>query len=202
MNKEPDPDGDAAAAEKRAYRLTVLFEAHADRLYRLGRRLASSPDDALDLVQETFLRTARALDSIPRGLKDEEAWLVRVLVNIRRDQWRRERRRKRYDPHPTLAAVSHSDPERVLLIRTSVWRALDHLPPRRRAIVVMHELEGISIAVIATLLSISAITVRWHLSRGRRELAQLLRIELGETDEHSQTSSAGRRPAPSRNAAP
>ena len=67
-------------------RLTSLFGLHYDRLYRLARSLAPSPDDALDLVQETFLKAARFPKSIPAGATNEEAWLVRVLINIRRDQ--------------------------------------------------------------------------------------------------------------------
>src|SRR5918994_7897716 len=78
-------------------RLSALFNAHVDRLYRLARRLVPRADDALDLVQETFLKAARSPQSVPRGLQQEEAWLVRVLVNIRRDQWRREKIRKRHE---------------------------------------------------------------------------------------------------------
>jgi DNA-directed RNA polymerase specialized sigma24 family protein len=39
----------------------------------------------------------------------------------------------------------------------------------------MHELEGATIPAIATLLGVSAVTVRWHLSRGRRELGEIVR---------------------------
>jgi RNA polymerase sigma-70 factor (ECF subfamily) len=187
---------------KRADHLSVLFDAHADRLYRLARRLASNSEDALDLVQETFLRAARAPDSIPWGLRHEEAWLVRVLVNIRRDQWRKERVRKLHEASLGHLEVRPGDSERTVLIRTTVWRALDDLSPRRRTIVVMRELEGLSIADIAALLGITAITVRWHLSRGRRELARILRLQLGEHDEQSQRSVGGRGPAPVRNSAP
>jgi len=166
-------------------RLASLFDAHHDRLYRLARRLAPSADDALDLVQETFLKAARFPKSVPSGTLNEEAWLVRVLVNIRRDQWRKTSVRNQHDK----AALGHSaivgrDPETVLIAKTTVWQALNVLPPRRRAIVVMYELEGLAIPAIAALLGISAITVRWHLSRGRRDLAVALKPYLGDTNEN------------------
>ena len=78
-------------------RLESLFDIHYGRLYRLARRLAPSADDALDLVQETFLKAARFPNSIPTGTANEEAWLVRVLINIRRDQWRKKSVRDRHD---------------------------------------------------------------------------------------------------------
>src|SRR5205814_1029457 len=139
MSEQPATSTPPIVAEQ-ADRLSALFEAHADRLYRLGRRLAPSADDALDLVQETFLKAARSPESIPHGLRDGEAWLVRVLINVRRDQWRKETVRKRNELDLSVAAVQHEDPERSFLIRTAVWRALDYLPPRRRAAVVMYEL--------------------------------------------------------------
>ena len=98
--------------------------------------MVPTADDALDLVQETFLKATRAPRSIPSGLGDEEAWLV-----------------------------------------------LDALPPRRRAVLVMHELEGLDVNDIASVLGITAITVRWHLSRGRRELVRILKPCAGVTDD-------------------
>jgi DNA-directed RNA polymerase specialized sigma24 family protein len=70
-------------------RLAMLFDGHYDLLYCLARRLTARADDALDLVQETFLRRLDTPRSIPVGFANEEAWLVRVLINIRRDQWRK-----------------------------------------------------------------------------------------------------------------
>jgi len=162
--------------------LATLFDLHHARLYRLARRLAPSADDALDLVQETFLRAARFPDSVPLGIKDEEAWLVRVLINIRRDQWRKAFVRNRLD-NATFGdppcVRGGRDSETALIARVAVWRSLDMLLPRRRAIVIMHELEELPIPTIASLLGISAITVRWHLSKGRRELARVLRAYEG-----------------------
>src|ERR1700733_11812654 len=86
----------AVPADDAVERLAALFDLHHDRLYRLARRIAANTDDALDLVQETFLKAARSPKSIPAGTTNEEAWLVRVLINIRRDQWRKTSVRDRH----------------------------------------------------------------------------------------------------------
>jgi RNA polymerase sigma-70 factor, ECF subfamily len=184
-----------------AEKLSALYDAHADRLYRLARRLAAGEGEAWDLVQETFLNAASAVDAVPPGAAAEEAWLVRVLVNVRRDQWRREavRRRHASGQHRTAARPVH--PENAILIRSTVWAALDRLSPRRRAIVVMCEIEGRSTADVAAVLGVARVTVRWHLSLARRALAQHLRIPRGDTYEHAQQPVTGRRSAASRTAA-
>src|SRR5262245_49870369 len=167
-----------------AERLAALFDAHYERLYRLARRLVPTADDALDLVQETFLRAARAPKSIPSGCSNEEAWLVRVLVNVQRDRWRKAAVRVRYDNETRTSSGAETDPEAALVAHAAVWSALDMLPPRRRAILVMHELEGLTVNDIASALRITAITVRWHLSRGRRELSRVLK-PFGVTDDEA-----------------
>jgi RNA polymerase sigma factor (sigma-70 family) len=172
----------AVEIDKPGERLTALFDVHQARLYRLARRLAPSADDALDLVQETFLRAAQFPKSIPFGATKEEAWLVRVLINIRRDQWRKRSVRDRHNKtalRNNQLETGSRNPEAMLIARTAVWQALDVLPPRRRAIIVMHELEDLAIPAIASLLGISAITVRWHLSVGKHELTGVLKSYLG-----------------------
>ena len=173
---------DQAAADDRREKLAALYDAHEHRLYRLARRLAATADDADDLVQETFLRAAKSLSSVPAGPTKEEAWLVRVLVNIRRDEWRRSSVRKRslaiLDPGEI---ADDSNLESALHARRAVWTALDRLHPRRRAIVVMAELEGMSPSAIAALLGVSPMTVRWHLSMGRRDLKRALAPLMGGT---------------------
>ena len=173
----------ATLSASSAERLAALFDAHYERLYRLGRRLVPTADDALDLVQETFLKAARAPRSIPSGLADEEAWLVRVLVNIQRDRWRKAAVRRRYDDEQGPSSVVRTDPEAALVAHTAVWSALDTLPPRRRSIVLMRELEGLTVNDIASVLGITSITVRWHLSRGRRELARILKPYVGVSND-------------------
>src|SRR5215813_11450935 len=122
--------GSAAAAD----RLGTLFDLHHPRLFRLARRLSRNAEEARDLVQETFLRAARSSRSIPEG-DAAEAWLVRVLVNIQRDEWRRKAARKRLDPEGEAQAARPvpQDSEASFLARTTIWRALERLAPRRRA---------------------------------------------------------------------
>jgi RNA polymerase sigma-70 factor (ECF subfamily) len=163
-----------AGSQTDSNRIAVLFEAHHVRLYRLARRMSGTADQARDLVQETFLRAAGTVGSIPQGESPEAAWLVRVLVNISRDDWRRRANHARLDAL-ALPSAAPSDPEGAFIARTTVWRALESLPPRRRAVIVMHELDGLGTSAIAALLGVSVVTVRWHLSRGRRELARIIR---------------------------
>jgi RNA polymerase sigma-70 factor (ECF subfamily) len=162
------PDDEPAA------RLGTLFDTHHQRLFRLARRLSRSAEDAHDLVQETFLRAARAPRSIPDGHSREEAWLVRVLINICRDRWRWTAVRQKSADDSDVETIGTSSPEAAMIARALVQHALQRLAPRRRAIVILYELEGTGIKEIAKLLGVSAVTVRWHLSVGRREMARVL----------------------------
>jgi len=171
-----------------AERLAALFDTHHARLYRLARRLASqSPgsDEARDLVQETFLRAARSPSAVPTGASREEAWLVRVLINICRDGWRKRAVRTRLDPTIDVNVTSRATQEDALIARSDVWRALGTLTPHRRAIVILYELEGATVASIAALLHVAPVTVRWHLSRGRKQLAAAIRRANASMGEQS-----------------
>jgi RNA polymerase sigma-70 factor (ECF subfamily) len=152
-------------------RLAGLFDAHQERLFRLARRLSPDREEARDLVQETFLRAARRPASVPPGA--EEPWLVRTLVNLCRDRYRRLDVRARV--HESLRRDEETDhPEAAAVARATVRGALARLAPRRRAVIVLHELEGTPVREVARLLGIAEVTVRWHLLAARRELARVL----------------------------
>ena len=174
---QEDAEGPADAED----RLLGLFESHHRRLYGLARRLTASPNEAEDMVQDTFLRVAQSLARVPQGSTEAEAWLVRVLVNVCRDQWRLRTNRRRleaqYDTQSWMAAAG--DTESALIAQTTIWSALRQLAPRRRAVIVLHELEGLEFPEIARLLGISPVTVRWHMARGRRELARTIEHQEG-----------------------
>ncbi len=157
-----------------AGRVGALFDLHHQRLFKLARRLSRCTEDARDLVQETFLRAARSPRSIPEGASNEEAWLVRVLINICRDRWRQSAVRTRARLNGNVSTQAAFDPEPGMIAQSLVRHALEALPPRRRAILILYELEGATIPAIAKLVGVSPVTVRWHLSIGRREMAKVL----------------------------
>jgi RNA polymerase sigma-70 factor, ECF subfamily len=174
-------DAAGTGSEAAADRLGTLFDLHHPRLFRLARRLSRDAEEARDLVQETFLRAARSPGSIPAG-RAAEAWLVRVLVNIQRDDWRRRSVQRRLDPEGEAQAARPvaPDSETSFVAKTTIWRALEKLAPRRRAVIIMYELDGTGIPAIAKVLGVNAVTVRWHLSRGRKELAAMIKaLEVG-----------------------
>src|SRR5213075_3293249 len=89
---EAPPDATRIAAEARD---RVRFEEEAlalsDQVYRVARHLASSRDDADELVQETYARAFRSWRSYQPGT-NLRAWLLRILTNLNIDRGRRQQR--------------------------------------------------------------------------------------------------------------
>ena len=162
--------GDEAMAELPASdRLADLYDRHHERLFRFALRLSRDDDEAKDLLQEAFIRAASA--RVPSDTAAAGAWLVRVVLNLARDRWRRRRirevlhlpLRESHDPRPALEAAA------------TVRSAMASLPPRQRAVIALHYLEGEPVASIAATLRITQVTVRWHLAAARKRLQEILR---------------------------
>lgn len=160
-------------------RLQHLFELHHARLYRFALRLTRRDDEAMDLVQDAFVRAARDVSRIPAGDDAAMSWLVRVVVNLARDRYRRAMVRELFS---RLHRSEPNDPTPALDAAQTVRAALMTLPPRQRAVVVLHHLDGESVAAIASTLGLAQVTVRWHLAAARKRLAELLRVK-GVTNE-------------------
>jgi RNA polymerase sigma-70 factor (ECF subfamily) len=167
-----DPDVAAEAAEAARRRLEALFDDHHRWLWRLALRMTSDPEVAQDLVQETFLRAARHIDRIPRDAGGP--WLGRALVNLCRDRYRRLDVRERAEPQQRALVPPEPDQEAALVARLTVEKAVASLRPRRRAVLVLCELEGREVADVAALLGLRQVTVRWHLMAARRQLRRWL----------------------------
>ena len=117
-----------------------LFDTHQQRLFRLARRLSSNHDDAKDLVKETFTRVLRSRSPLPPDPRGQDAWLVTTLVNVARDQARRTAVRHRN--RSGVQMEPGDSPDATYVAKIAVGDALARLDARRRAVVVLHELEG------------------------------------------------------------
>jgi RNA polymerase sigma-70 factor (ECF subfamily) len=171
-------------------RLAMLFEAHADRLFRLALRLVGEREEAKDLVQETFLRVARAVERIPTPAEGAEAWLVRTLVNLCRDRGRRLRVRARWRLLRVENPHQPRDDSGAEAARLALHSAISLLTPVRRVAVLLCDLEGYTPAEAGQLLGLRPATVRWHLALARRRL----RDALGSTAAGQVSASAREMP--------
>jgi RNA polymerase sigma-70 factor (ECF subfamily) len=157
-----------------AIRVAALFDAHHLMLWRFALRMTSNPAVAEDLIQETFLRAIERINRLPESEVSARAWLCQTLVNLCRDRYRRRAVRERYKARIPGVGERVSDPEQVMAARQSFDRAIGELPARRRAILVLHELEGMDIGGVAAVLGLRPPTVRWHLAAARRHLERTL----------------------------
>jgi RNA polymerase sigma-70 factor (ECF subfamily) len=161
----------------------ALFEemvtAHLDALYRTALRLTGRPQDAEDLVQETYLRAWRSLHTYKPGT-NPKAWLFRILHNARIDRYRASTRAVQtvdeiegQDP----AFVVNETPESLVLagvMEPEIRQALMDLPEVFRSCVTLADLEGFSYQEIADILGIPRGTVMSRLFRGRRAMRKAL----------------------------
>lgn len=160
----PDPDRDA--------RLRDFVRASWPRLMGTAWLLCGERYEAEDLVQTALVKVVRAWSRIER--KDDPYVYARaVLANTAASRWRRRRRYAELmdgeNPPPT-----EPDPAAAVVLRDAVWRALDTLPPRTRAVLVLRYFEDLTEAQIAMTLGCSLGTVKSQSSRGLSRLREKL----------------------------
>jgi RNA polymerase sigma-70 factor (ECF subfamily) len=158
--------------------LAPLMARHYRRLYRIALSYLRQPDDALDVVQEAFVK---AYQSASRwdGSAEAGPWLARITVNQAIDRWRRNRRRAQTftplaegDHVATLADLGPSPDRRVQGREESerVAVALRELPERQRAVVVLRHYQDMSLEEIAGTLGMSLGTVKSSLHRALQRM--------------------------------
>jgi RNA polymerase sigma-70 factor (ECF subfamily) len=188
MDAEPE-DGQRLATEARD---RVRFEEDAlalsDQVYRVARHLASSREDADELMQETYARAFRSWRSFTPGT-NMRAWLLRILTNLNIDRGRRQQRAPQMQPleandyflYDKLAENGDgiSDEEQVVerLSQDDIVTALSAVPHDFRDVLVLVDLGDFSYADAAQILDIPVGTVMSRLHRGRR----ILKRELAES---------------------
>ncbi|NIL99774.1 MAG: sigma-70 family RNA polymerase sigma factor [Acidobacteria bacterium] len=160
-------EGDFSAYER-------LYHRHVGRIFALCLRMTADPATAEDLTQQAFIRGWERLDTF-RGESQFAAWLRRIAVNIVLSD-RRSRGRRPEHPVEDVETVTI---ERVARPTASegidLERAIAELPPRARAVFVLHDVEGYKHDEIATLLDIAAGTSKTQLHRARRLLREALK---------------------------
>ena len=166
----PGERPDQRAKDKRAFE--ELVAEHQALVLRTAYRLLGRVEDAQDAAQEVFLQLFRNLRRIEG---DPKAWLYRVTVNVCRDHYRR----RKHTGELTLSLKDSAlDPERALQLderKRLLMRALQRLPERERAAIVLRDIEGLSTTEAAAILGVEEVTVRSQISVARVKLAKYVR---------------------------
>jgi RNA polymerase sigma-70 factor (ECF subfamily) len=180
----------AAATAGDATAFTSLVERHRRELRVHCYRMLGSYTDAEDVVQETFLRAWRRLDTFD-GSSLFRAWLYKIATNACLDQIRREHRRVRsvgsfaevawLEPFPDrlLDQTSPDDePDAVVVARETIELAfliaVQVLPPRQRAVLILRDVLGWTAAETAGALELSVAAANSVLQRARATMRERL----------------------------
>jgi RNA polymerase sigma-70 factor, ECF subfamily len=181
------PDGDdlliARAARGDRPALDELFRRYRETAYRVAYRLLGHPDDALDAVQDGFIKALTHLDGFERRCTFK-TWLLRVVSNAALDLGRQRRRRDELSAAVTERVAldggttpDHADPGREAEesdLRQALSAALQQIPESQRRTFVLHVDGGLSYREVADALGISIGTVMSRLFYARQKLKGLL----------------------------
>lgn len=179
---------EAARAGDR-FALDQLLRRHYDRIHAVTRRIAGTTRDADDATQEALIKIVR---NLPRfdGRSSFGTWAYRIATNAALDELRKRKRR------PALAILRDDDSgphdrnvhresvddlagRRVEAIadRLAIDEALASLPEDFRAAVVLRDIGDLDYAEIADVLDVAVGTVKSRIARGRKMLADELRLD-------------------------
>ncbi|WP_082677955.1 sigma-70 family RNA polymerase sigma factor [Leucobacter chromiiresistens] len=178
---------DTAAQAKLEQRFTSEALPMLDQLYGAAMKMTRNPQDAQDLVQETFLKAFSAFASFQEGT-NLKAWLYRIMTNSYINTYRKRQR----EPHlgavdeledwqlggaESTTAMSSRSAEAEAIDRTPdsvVTTALNALPEDFRIAVYLADVEGFSYQEIADIAEVPIGTVMSRLHRGRARLRKAL----------------------------
>ncbi len=166
IGRTDESAGVGASGSEAAACFDAFVRARLPELLRFGRVLTGNDEAAADLVQDALERTLLAWSRLQQR-DDPVAYVRRVMVNRNISVWRRLRRETVTDTVPDGGYTdSHRDHE--------VWRALQSLPTRQRAVLALRYYEDLSEAEIARVLGCSPGTVKSQASKGMAKLRALL----------------------------
>jgi RNA polymerase sigma-70 factor, ECF subfamily len=164
-----------------------LVRRYQHRIYTVVSGMVADHEDAVDLVQETFIKAYTGL-----GRFRQEAgfytWLYQIAINLCIDYGRRRKRRQ--EPLPLDECLRRDqaaepedtsptrDPERAAInhhLRAAIQAALQQLSEPFRTAVVLHDIEGLAQEEVAKIMRCPLGTAKSRIQRGRYQLRDLLR---------------------------
>ena len=167
-----------------------LVAAYGDRAYRLAFRMTGNREDAEEALQDAFWNVIRSIDTF-RGDSAFGSWIYRIVANAACQKLRRRAHRRdsisleevlpHFDEHGHVAepigdwSTTIDDPAVRSELRSVLITALDELPRHYRAVIVLHDVEGLPMAEVAGCLGITVATTKSRAHRARL----LLRKRLG-----------------------
>jgi RNA polymerase sigma-70 factor (ECF subfamily) len=152
----------------------ALVKHYQKMVLALAFRMTGSLPDAEDLAQETFLRAFRQLSSF-RAESKFSTWVCQIAVNLSLNWRTRENRRGQIYSQwaeNTLADAPGGYPDE---LSRRVQSALDKLPAKQRAAIVLTVYENHSHAEAAKILGCTEATVSWRIFAARQKLKRLLK---------------------------
>ena len=170
------------------FALDQLLRRHYDRIHAVTKRIAGGTRDADDACQEALIKIVRNLPKFD-GRSAFGTWAYRIATNAALDELRKRKRRPSLtmvdDFDDDAAGPASTDPVdelasmRVDAIadRLAIDEALDDLAEDFRTVVVMRDVADLDYAEIADVLDIPVGTVKSRIARGRKQLADTLRLE-------------------------
>lgn len=187
----------ARAGDQAAFR--ELFDRYHRRAYSLAYGMVRNADDALDIVQDGFIKAHRYLDRF-EGTSSFYTWFYRIVMNLAIDHIRKRKRARHLDFNDAihhdgdtevgedslLPRILGQNPGKSLArkeIREQVAAALAELSENHRAVLVMREFEGLSYQEMADVMDCSKGTIMSRLFHARKNMQRrLLEYMGGEKD--------------------
>ena len=201
----------ARKGDREAFR--TLFERYHRRAYALAFGVLRHQDDALDVVQDAFIKAHKYLDKF-EGNSSFYTWLYRIVMNLAIDHLRKHRRVRPVEldeqhldessggDDTLLPKMLGGNPGRALMdkeIRARIDQALGELSENHRSVLVMRELEGMSYEEMAQAMGCSKGTIMSRLFHARKNMQKRL-IDLrdgrpanDEADDNDDAAASGSR---------
>jgi RNA polymerase sigma-70 factor (ECF subfamily) len=167
----------AAARDGSREAFDELVRVTSRDTYTLAFRLVGNEEDARDVVQEAYLRAYKGIGKF-RGDAQFSTWMYRITANCANTHLAK-RRKHRHDELLDESPLADSNPERdpqaslsASSLRDRLTVALDDLPPKLRAVVVLRDVYDLPHEAIANELGISETAAKVRLHRARRKLRE------------------------------